>query len=103
MCNLSAGVEEKGRLDAYLASIKCLMEEMSISAEKAMAVLRIPEEEGLAKGRVEGRAEGITDTYLASIKSLMEEMSMSAEKAMSVPEVPEAERHKYLEMLEQKA
>ena len=44
MCNLSAGVEEKGRLDAYLASIKCLMEEMSISAEKAMAVLRIPEE-----------------------------------------------------------
>ena len=45
MCNLSAGVEEKGRLDAYLASIKCLMEEMSISAEKAMAVLRIPEEE----------------------------------------------------------
>ena len=45
MCNLSAGVEEKGRLDAYLASIKCLMEEMSISAEKAMVVLRIPEEE----------------------------------------------------------
>ena len=77
MCNLSAGVEEKG-------------------IAKGMA-------KGLAKGRVEGRAEGITDTYLASIKSLMEEMSMSAEKAMSVLRIPEAERPKYLELLEQKA
>ena len=45
MCNLSAGVEAKGRMDAYLASIKSLMEEMSMSAEKAMSVLRIPEKE----------------------------------------------------------
>ena len=43
MCNLSAGVEEKGIAkgvtNTYLSSIKSLMEEMS------MAVLRIPEEE----------------------------------------------------------
>lgn len=49
MCNLSAGVEEKGIAkgvtNTYLSSIKSLMEEMSMSAEKAMAVLRIPEEE----------------------------------------------------------
>ena len=49
MCNLSAGVEakgiEKGITDTYLASIKSLMEEMSMSAEKAMSVLRIPETE----------------------------------------------------------
>ena len=53
MCNLSAGVEakgmakglEKGITDTYLASIKSLMDEMSMSAEKAMSVLRIPETE----------------------------------------------------------
>ena len=65
MCNLSAGVEAKGMAkglakgrvegraegraegitDTYLASIKSLMEEMSMSAEKAMSVLRIPEAE----------------------------------------------------------
>ena len=65
MCNLSAGVEAKGMAKGmvkgiekgiakgieegvtktYLASIKSLMEEMSMSAEKAMSVLRIPEEE----------------------------------------------------------
>ena len=48
-CNLSAGVEAKGRTEGitetYLASIKSLMEEMSLSAEKAMSVLRIPETE----------------------------------------------------------
>ena len=69
MCNLSAGVEakgiakgmERGRAEGraegrvegraegvtetYLASIKNLMEEMSLSAERAMSVLRIPETE----------------------------------------------------------
>ena len=60
MCNLSVGVEEKGI------------------------------------------AKGVAKAYLACIRCLVENMSMSAEKAMSVPEVPEAERHKYLEMLEQK-
>ena len=49
MCNLSAGVEEKGIAKGitatYLASIKSLMEKMSMSGEKAMSVLGIPEVE----------------------------------------------------------
>ena len=57
MCHLSAGVEAKGMAkgiakgraegvtETYLASIKNLMEEMSLSAERAMSVLRIPEAE----------------------------------------------------------
>ena len=49
MCNLSVGVEAKGMAkgitETYLASIKSLMEEMSLPAERAMSVLRIPEAE----------------------------------------------------------
>ena len=49
MCNLSVGVEAKGMAkgitETYLASIKSLMENLSLSAEKAMSVLGIPEAE----------------------------------------------------------
>ncbi len=53
MCNLSKGVEEKGRAkgraegraDGILSSIKGLMETMGLSIEQAMAALKIPEAE----------------------------------------------------------
>ena len=79
MCNLSAGIEEKGIAKGMVKGI----------------------EKGIAKGIAKGIEEGVTKTYLASIKSLMEEMSMSAEKAMAVLRIPEEERPKYLELLGQ--
>ncbi len=49
MCNLSKGVEEKGRAkgmaDGILASIKNLVKNMGVSVEQAMSVLEIPEAE----------------------------------------------------------
>jgi len=57
MCNLSKGVEEKGRAkgraegraegraDGILSSLKGLMETMDLSIEQAMAALKIPEAE----------------------------------------------------------
>ena len=49
MCNLSQGVEEKGRIkgraEGTVASIKNLMDSMSWSMEQAMSALKISEEE----------------------------------------------------------
>ena len=51
MCNLSQGVEEKGRIrgraegraEGLLASIRALMSSMGWSAEQAMEALKLPE------------------------------------------------------------
>lgn len=51
MCNLSKGIEEKGmakglekgKTEAILASIKALIKKLSISAEEAMSMLDIPD------------------------------------------------------------
>ncbi len=53
MCNLSQGVEEKGiakglargRAEATLSLIQNLMDSMGFSPEKAMSLLKIPEED----------------------------------------------------------
>lgn len=53
MCNLSQGVEEKGRIrgraegrtEGIAASIKSLMDSMGWSMEQAMAALKISEED----------------------------------------------------------
>ena len=53
MCNLSQGVEEKGRIkgraegraEGLLASIRNLMESMGWTIDQAMAALKIPEED----------------------------------------------------------
>jgi hypothetical protein len=45
MCNLSKGIEEKGKEKGLLTSIKNLMESMGWSVEQAMAALKVPESE----------------------------------------------------------
>ena len=49
MCNLSKGIEEKGRqagmIDGILVSVKNLMDSMGWSAEQAMNVLRVSKED----------------------------------------------------------
>lgn len=53
MCNLSAGVEakgiekgiEKGVTKTFLANIKSLMVELKLSADEAMAILHVPDED----------------------------------------------------------
>ncbi len=49
MCNLSKGIEEKGRqegmIDGILVSVKNLMDSMGWSAEQAMKVLKVPQED----------------------------------------------------------
>ena len=52
-------------------------------------------EEGILKGRAEGRAEGI----LCNIRSLMATLGLSIEAAMSALEIPEGERKMYSELL----
>lgn len=53
MCNLSKGIIEEslaegraeGRADTWLEAIRGLMESMKITAEQAMAVLKVPQDE----------------------------------------------------------
>lgn len=45
MCNISKGVEAKGMEKGILNSIRNLMDSMKLTAEQAMAALRVPESE----------------------------------------------------------
>jgi hypothetical protein len=47
MCNLSKGIEEKGIETATLRAIENLMDTLKMTAEQAMAVLKVPETERL--------------------------------------------------------
>ena len=69
MCNLSQGVEEKGRI------------------------------RGRVEGRAEGRAEGRTEGIAASIKSLMDSMGWSMEQAMAALKISEEDRSQYAKLL----
>ena len=45
MCNLSKGVEEKGIEIGTLRAIQNLMETLKLTAEQAMAALKVPDSE----------------------------------------------------------
>ena len=45
MCNLSKGVEEKGRREGVILSLVNLMKNMKLTKEQAMGALGIPESE----------------------------------------------------------
>ena len=45
MCNLSKGVEEKGIEIGMLRAIENLMDTLKLTAEQAMAALKVPENE----------------------------------------------------------
>lgn len=45
MCNLSKGVEEKGRREGVILSLMNLMKNMKLTKEQAMGALGIPESE----------------------------------------------------------
>ncbi len=47
MCNLSQGIEEKGIEIGTLRAIENLMDTLKLTAEQAMAALKIPETERL--------------------------------------------------------
>ena len=55
------------------------------------------EAKGIARGRSEGRAEGI----LLSIKNLMSNMGWSVEQAIAALGVPESDYSKYMGLLNQ--
>ena len=78
MCNLSQGIEEKGRIKGR--------------AEGLM--------EGRAEGRMEGRAEGMAEERLSAIRNLMASMGWPAEQAMEALQIPEAERQTYAALLQ---
>lgn len=69
MCNLSKGIEEKGR------------------------------QEGRREGRQEGRQEGMIDGILTSIKNLMVSMDWSAEQAMKMLKISKEDQEKYSVLL----
>ena len=56
---------------------------------------RIAREEGIAKGREEGRE----DNLLSNLRNLMHNMRLTAEQAMDALSVPEENRSKYLAVL----
>lgn len=70
MCNLSQGVEEKGRIKGRAEGVA----------------------EGMEKGKVEG--------FLSSIRNLMSSMDWSMEQAMDALRVPELDRPKYADLLQ---
>lgn len=45
MCNLSKGIEEKGRKEGIISSVKNLMDTMDWSAEQAMKALKVSKED----------------------------------------------------------
>ena len=70
MCNLSLGVEEKGRakgraegrMEATIALIQNLMNSMGFSLEKAMSVLQISEEDQAKYTQILAKCESIVET-----------------------------------------
>lgn len=77
MCNLSQGVEERGRLRGRTEG----------------------RAEGRAQGRAEGRAEGRTEGILSSIRTLMDTMGWTMEQAMSALNISDEDRPKYAKLL----
>lgn len=73
MCNLSQGVEERGRIRGRT--------------------------EGRAEGRAEGRTEGRAEGVLASLKSLMDSTGWSMEQAMAALKISDEDRPKYTKLL----
>ncbi len=53
-----------------------------------------------AKGREEGRAEGVELTRMESIKNVMDTLKFTAQQAMDVLRIPADEQPKYLGRLE---
>ena len=69
MCNLSKGIEEKGRQEGR--------------------------QEGIQEGIQEGRQKGLAEGILVSVKNLMDSMGWTEEQAMEVLKVPKEEQEKY--------
>ena len=75
MCNLSKGVEDRGFRKGIVVGT----------------------ENGIVKGREEGREE----EKLNSIRSLMKKLNLTLEQAMDVLDVPKSEQEKYAQLLMQ--
>ena len=75
MCNLSKGVEDRGFRKGIVVGT----------------------ENGIVKGREEGREE----EKLNSIRSLMKKLNLTLEQAMDVLDVPKSEQEKYAQLLKQ--
>lgn len=90
MCNLSEGIAEEARAEAWAEANK-------LSA----GIAEEAREEGLKEGRNEGRKEGEDTATVRHLKHIMAKMHFTLDEAMDMLGVPEETRSQYAGLVQE--